>query len=126
MVVFEETAPLPRAARRTTAPRLARCLPSRLGASDFQRLDQKASAGWLGTTQPVIPRALAELSRVGVVGRGGKGPSTKYRLSPRVAWHGTAEACHAARRREGRDFAAEARAFVARLGVPGPAPTDED
>lgn len=126
VVVFEDMAPMVDALRSTTALKLVHRLPWMLMTSGFRRVDQRQLAEELKTSQPVVSRALSDLVRVGIVEREGKGPGTRYRLSPRVAWRGTAGSYHAAEKHEGRRFGAEAhaRALTAQLDLLDP-PEDQ-
>jgi len=61
-------------------------LPLLLDASDWLRVDQRALAGALGTSQAGISRAMKALIAAGAVTRTGHGPGVRYRLSRAVEW----------------------------------------
>lgn len=115
--MFEDAREIAKAIRSTTALRLFNDLPWMLSPTDYRRLDQRVLAADFGTSQPVISRALSELVTLRLIERQGKGAGTRYRLSPLVAWRGTAGQYHAQEKAERRNYKAEAgeAAFVAQL-----------
>lgn len=126
VVVFEDAHAIARTIRSHTALRLFTALPFMLSPTDFRRLDQKVLAAEFKTSQPVISRALSELVSLGILEREGRGPGVRYRLSPRIAWRGTAGAYQQQQEREGRNYATEAGAYTLRAQLTLRFGPDED
>jgi len=77
--------------RTLSALRLFHVLPRLLSHQEWRRLDQRAVAAELKTTQGVISTALAELLALGVVEKRGKANLIEWRLSPDYTWKGSTE-----------------------------------
>lgn len=138
VIIFRDAVEILASIRHPTAQRLSHLLPHMLEPSNWRRLDQRVLAAELGVSQPSISQGLTVLINAGIVEREGRGPGTRYRISPRVAWRGTAGAYHAQQQGEGRNYAAEVNGYSLKvqldLALPAPpkrkekkeGPTDPD
>ncbi len=115
VLVFDEMAELLMGLKNPTALHLAHMLPKMLNAAEYRRLDQRVLAEKYSVTQPCISKALSLLLGRGIIERTGRGPGVRYRLSPLVAWRGTAAQYHGQQHDEGRDYGQEAQALSFRV-----------
>ena len=82
--------------KTASAWKLFAILPVHLDYHEFRRLDQTKIASELGTTGASVSRGMAELLKLGVVEKQGKGPVIAWKLTPDYGWRGDVESYEAA------------------------------